>query len=64
MSEERKLLPCPFCGDDYDKGSMDMFSPQTGAKWKKVTCRVCGASAPDTVWNTRTAPDLPESSHD
>lgn len=51
MSEE--LKPCPFCGDNGDKGTMQMFAPQTGLHWTKVTCRGCGASVSDQAWNIR-----------
>lgn len=53
MADMSALRECPFCGDDDTKGAMAMFAPQTGAKWSKVTCRVCGTSAPSTVWNQR-----------
>lgn len=48
-----ELKPCPFCGDDGDKGAMQMFAPQTGAHWTKVTCRGCGASVSEQAWNIR-----------
>lgn len=52
-----KLEPCPFCGDDGDKSFMEMFSPQTGNDWTRVTCRGCGASASLMNWNRRHQPE-------
>jgi hypothetical protein len=56
MSE---VKPCPFCGDDHT-GVMNMstFDEDPPRQWKRVTCRTCGAMAPEPTWNARNDPVL------
>lgn len=53
-TDMKELKPCPFCGDDGDKGNMEVTQMQTGNKFTRVTCRSCSATAPLSNWNERT----------
>ena len=50
------LLPCPFCGDDGDKGRQEVTQMIEGRnKFARITCRACGAMCPEENWNQRAA---------
>lgn len=52
-----KLLPCPFCGDDGDKGVQEVtMMTDERPKFNRITCRACGAMCPEHNWNRRIAP--------
>jgi hypothetical protein len=51
-------LPCPFCGDDGDKGVQKVTQMMEGRPtFNRITCRSCGAMCPEPNWNRRPAPD-------
>lgn len=49
-----KLLTCPFCGDDGDKGRQTV-TQMTGdrATFDRIVCHCCGAMAPELNWQKR-----------
>ena len=48
------LLPCPFCGDDAEKGRQEVTQMNAERnKFVRITCRVCGCMCPEHNWNTR-----------
>jgi len=48
------LLPCPFCGDDGDKGVQHVTQMVEGRpSFNRITCRACGAMCPEENWNHR-----------
>ena len=52
--ERETLLPCPFCGDDGDKGRQEVTQMIEGRnKFARITCRTCGAMCPEENWNPR-----------
>ena len=54
--ERETLLPCPFCGDDGDKGRQEVTQMIEGRnKFARITCRACGAMCPEENWNRRAA---------
>ena len=54
--ERQMLLPCPFCGDDGDKGRQEVTQMIEGRnKFARITCRACGAMCPEENWNRRAA---------
>ncbi len=54
--ERQTLLPCPFCGDDGDKGRQEVTQMIEGRnKFTRITCRACGAMCPEENWNRRAA---------
>ena len=54
--EREALLPCPFCGDDGDKGRQEVTQMIEGRnKFARITCRACGAMCPEENWNRRAA---------
>jgi len=54
--ERETLLPCPFCGDDGDKGRQEVTQMTEGYnKFARITCRACGAMCPEENWNRRAA---------
>ena len=54
--ERETLLPCPFCGDDGDKGWQEVTQMIEGRnKFARITCRACGAMCPEENWNRRAA---------
>ena len=54
--ERETLLPCPFCGDDGDKGRQEVTQMIEGRnKFTRITCRACGAMCPEENWNRRSA---------
>ena len=54
--ERETLLPCPFCGDDGDKGRQEVTQMVEGCnKFARITCRACGAMCPEENWNRRAA---------
>ena len=54
--ERETLLPCPFCGDDGDKGRQEVTQMTEGYnKFVRITCRACGAMCPEENWNRRAA---------
>ena len=54
--ERQMLLPCPFCGDDGDKGRQEVTQMIEGRnKFARITCRACGAMCPEENWNLRAA---------
>jgi hypothetical protein len=54
--ERETLLPCPFCGDDGDKGRQEVTQMiESRNKFARITCRVCGAMCPEENWNRRAA---------
>jgi len=54
--ERETLLPCPFCGDDDDKGRQEVTQMIEGRnKFARITCRACGAMCPEENWNRRAA---------
>lgn len=50
------LLPCPFCGDDGEKGRQSVTQMHDGNKFDRIICRCCGAMCPEQNWNQRAAP--------
>ena len=51
-----ELLPCPFCGDDGDKGRQTVTMMDAGrATFDRIQCRSCGAMAPELNWQARAA---------
>ena len=51
-----ELLPCPFCGDDGDKGRQTVTMMDAGrATFDRIQCRSCGAMAPELNWQGRAA---------
>lgn len=54
--ERETLEPCPFCGDDGDKGRQEVTQMIEGRnKFARITCRACGAMCPEENWNRRAA---------
>ncbi len=54
--DRETLLPCPFCGDDGDKGRQEVTQMIEGRnKFARITCRACGAMCPEENWNRRAA---------
>ena len=53
------LLPCPFCGDDGEKGiqAVTMMNAER-TQFNRVTCRCCGAMCPEMNWNRRASSSL------
>jgi Lar family restriction alleviation protein len=57
MSDNKELLPCPFCGSD------DLHSTGNGVYSSYIECNGCGASGPaadhadneQALWNRRAA---------
>ena len=50
------LLPCPFCGDDGDKGRQQVtMMDAKRTVFTRVLCRCCGAMAPELNWQSRAA---------
>lgn len=49
------LLACPFCGDDGEKGrqTVTMMNDEH-TQFDRITCRCCGAMAPELNWQKRT----------
>lgn len=45
-----KLLPCPHCGKPDPRSILSGYGP---SKTRDIECDRCGASAPESVWNTR-----------
>lgn len=49
-----ELLPCPFCGDDGEKGRQTVT--QMGgerATFVRIICGCCGAMCPELNWGKR-----------
>ncbi|MCT9125361.1 hypothetical protein [Cupriavidus gilardii] len=53
MSDQ--LLACPFCGDDGEKGEVEMTELPSRNHYKVIKCYTCGASCPAANWNMRAA---------
>ena len=54
--ERETLLPCPFCGDDGDKGRQEVTQMiESRNKFTRITCPACGAMCPEENWNRRAA---------
>jgi len=50
------LLPCPFCGDDGDKGTQTVTRMILNRPtFNRIICRACGATCPEENWNLRVA---------
>ena len=47
------LLACPFCGDDGEKGEIEVTEFPSRNQYKVVKCYTCGASCPEANWNMR-----------
>ncbi|NSX05075.1 hypothetical protein [Cupriavidus gilardii] len=46
-------LHCPFCGDDGEKGEIEMTEFPSRNQYKVIKCYTCGASCPEANWNMR-----------
>lgn len=58
-----KMKPCPFCGDDAEKGRQEVtMMNDERDQFVRVTCRVCGCMCPKLNWNTRAAAPTAQSS--
>lgn len=49
------LKPCPFCGDDDEKGRQAVTQMPDGNTFDRIKCRCCGAMCPEQNWNQRAA---------
>lgn len=49
------LKPCPFCGDDGEKGRQAVKNMVSGESFDRIICRCCGAMCPEQNWNQRAA---------
>ena len=48
------LLACPFCGDDGEKGQQTVtMMNEEHTQFDRITCRCCGAMAPELNWQKR-----------
>ncbi len=46
-------LHCPFCGDDGEKGEVEMTEFPSRNQYKLIRCYTCGASCSEANWNMR-----------
>lgn len=56
LKKAPQLLPCPFCGDEGEKGiqAVTLMNAER-TSFKRVSCRCCGATCPEPNWNHRAA---------
>lgn len=56
LKKAPQLLPCPFCGDEGEKGiqAVTLMNAER-TSFNRVTCRCCGATCPEPNWNLRAA---------
>ncbi|MBO4120242.1 hypothetical protein J5T34_05750 [Cupriavidus gilardii] len=58
-----EMKPCPFCGDDGEKGEVEMTEFPSRNQYKVIKCYTCGASCPAANWNTRAPVEGPKPNH-
>lgn len=69
MTDDKELLPCPFCGSANVDPTYSLGSRSDGTHVHAAGCDVCGAVGPDTpddskigeAWNRRAPPAAVES---
>lgn len=50
------LAPCPFCGDDGEKGRQEVTQMNAERnKFVRIICHACGCMCPEHNWNARAA---------
>lgn len=51
MTDDAKLLPCPFCGSDDIDAEFALVAEPDGRNHHEPGCMECGATAPANLWN-------------